>query len=1012
MELFQLLHISDLHFSTSNKFDSSILLDSLLDRVVEDNRNGLKPEIIIVSGDIARTGNQSEYSIAKQFFDRLLDCLNLDDNRLFLVPGNHDVNRSKYRPSNIPAYENMRKLNYELENNDYRNDLLKGMTEYFNFVEANYPHLRNNYKRLIPFVQSFTSESGRKVGLVGLNSAWMCRRSPDQGTIAIGEYQVKRAVDTLSNKDSHDLILYVFHHPLEWLWPVDRKICRKYFQDSIVLTGHLHDTEGGYIHDLDGRLYQFQAGASYIGSEDLNRYSHVNFDWINRNISLHFRKFANQERQWVLDGEKGRDGTAVFPLISPSASIDVDTEYIIKEDRQFNLYKIATKQTYSYISTRGMLAGSLERVKIYDLFIPLKLRVHATDSFTEQTSDIRSIKDVFEFSKRKNAKDFVLLGDPGSGKTTLLKYILVTLIDGSGRRNFGLNNDLIPFYAPLRELRDPSSELFIDFIKRVCSLSDYSISEFSLRNLFNDGRAIILLDGLDEIEDISKRILACRWIDKARVGLPNVRFIISSRYSGYSGSSQFKGNIVELSIQQFMQKEKQDFVFKWFKALGAVLHQGNEDGWWKEKGHSYASTIIEGINENENLSAIASNPLLLQLILLVYQHKAVLPVRRVDLYEECTDILLERWDMAKGIEAMLSGRQVRQILQPLALWLHKENQKYISLEKIRELISGHIMGTDIDIAHYLRNIADRSGVFESHNNSEYGFVHLSFQEYFAAEEIRDKRLLDLLLDHFTDNRWREVILLCLSLDNPSVIDDFMRNLIPSTKFTENLPLVIDALNESHSKPSKPFIDALDDQKLDIDTRSASIKILEKIGGPKVIQTIKSFTNTKYKEIASFAEEVVSRNISVVPKPSKQAEEIQSRAQIFLCYAREDATAVSELYDRLLSDGFNPWMDKKNILPGQQWELTLQNAIKRSDFFLSCLSPNSVRKRGVLQKEIKQALDIWETRLDSDIYLIPVRLQVCEVPDNLTVLQWVDLFDEDGYGFLIKSLYTGIERQST
>ena len=322
------------------------------------------------------------------------------------------------------------------------------------------------------------------------------------------------------------------------------------------------------------------------------------------------------------------------------------------------------------------------------------------------------------------------------------------------------------------------------------------------------------------------------------------------------------------------------------------------------------------------------------------------------------------------------------------------------------------MGTDIDIAHYLRNIADRSGVFESHNNSEYGFVHLSFQEYFAAEEIRDKRLLDLLLDHFTDNRWREVILLCLSLDNPSVIDDFMRNLIPSTKFTENLPLVIDALNESHSKPSKPFIDALDDQKLDIDTRSASIKILEKIGGPKVIQTIKSFTNTKYKEIASFAEEVVSRNISVVPKPSKQAEEIQSRAQIFLCYAREDATAVSELYDRLLSDGFNPWMDKKNILPGQQWELTLQNAIKRSDFFLSCLSPNSVRKRGVLQKEIKQALDIWETRLDSDIYLIPVRLQVCEVPDNLTVLQWVDLFDEDGYGFLIKSLYTGIERQST
>jgi hypothetical protein len=125
-------------------------------------------------------------------------------------------------------------------------------------------------------------------------------------------------------------------------------------------------------------------------------------------------------------------------------------------------------------------------------------------------------------------------------------------------------------------------------------------------------------------------------------------------------------------------------------------------------------------------------------------------------------------------------------------------------------------------------------------------------------------------------------------------------------------------------------------------------------------------------------------------------QVKATTQIFLSYAREDEEKVEKLYQRLSEAGFKPWMDKKDIRPGEKWKTAIQKAIRDSDFFLACLSANSVSKRGILQGEVKEALDIWQEKLKSDIYLIPVRLEDCEVPENLRDFQWVDLFEEDGW----------------
>lgn len=132
-------------------------------------------------------------------------------------------------------------------------------------------------------------------------------------------------------------------------------------------------------------------------------------------------------------------------------------------------------------------------------------------------------------------------------------------------------------------------------------------------------------------------------------------------------------------------------------------------------------------------------------------------------------------------------------------------------------------------------------------------------------------------------------------------------------------------------------------------------------------------------------------------------------RIFLSYATEDRARVEEIYQDLSAAGFSPWMDEKDILPGEQWELSLGKAIQSADIFLACLSENSFSKRGWIQKEITFALDAWSKMLPTDVFLIPVRLDACKIPDNISKFQAVDLFDAGGWARLLKSIEAAAER---
>lgn len=138
---------------------------------------------------------------------------------------------------------------------------------------------------------------------------------------------------------------------------------------------------------------------------------------------------------------------------------------------------------------------------------------------------------------------------------------------------------------------------------------------------------------------------------------------------------------------------------------------------------------------------------------------------------------------------------------------------------------------------------------------------------------------------------------------------------------------------------------------------------------------------------------------------------KSKVTIFLAHASEDKQDVRKLYRKLKQCGYRPWLDEEDILPGQLWREEIPKAIRTSDFFLACLSKQSVAKSGYVQREFRLALNYYAERPTGYIYLIPLKLDDCEIPDlrheeygiALRDYQWLNYHQADGFERLLRTI---------
>ncbi len=133
-----------------------------------------------------------------------------------------------------------------------------------------------------------------------------------------------------------------------------------------------------------------------------------------------------------------------------------------------------------------------------------------------------------------------------------------------------------------------------------------------------------------------------------------------------------------------------------------------------------------------------------------------------------------------------------------------------------------------------------------------------------------------------------------------------------------------------------------------------------------------------------------------------------KLRVFLCHASQDKPIVRELYQRLNAEGWiDPWLDEEKLLPGQDWDMEINRALRNTDSIIICLSDNAIAKEVYIQKEIRRALDIADEKPKGTIFVIPIRFDDCRPPDGLTSWQYVDYFPKEnknkGYERLLASL---------
>ena len=132
-------------------------------------------------------------------------------------------------------------------------------------------------------------------------------------------------------------------------------------------------------------------------------------------------------------------------------------------------------------------------------------------------------------------------------------------------------------------------------------------------------------------------------------------------------------------------------------------------------------------------------------------------------------------------------------------------------------------------------------------------------------------------------------------------------------------------------------------------------------------------------------------------------ESKRRLGVFLCHAHTDREIVHKLYDRLVKAGIQVWLDVERLQPGQDWEREIRKAILESQVVIVCLSRAFNKQRGYRHEELKIASQKANLLSNGEIFMIPVRLEKCDMPESLRHLQRVDLFEAGGYKKLIHAL---------
>jgi len=423
------------------------------------------------------------------------------------------------------------------------------------------------------------------------------------------------------------------------------------------------------------------------------------------------------------------------------------------------------------------IADRYNFIRVFGMSEPIPLRnLYVRTNILEKVSyykkvSLEELEEAFDQDKRSfgttketrsgievlnELQHYIVLGKPGAGKTTYLKYLALHSID----KDADIRYRKIPIFITLKELSDKQISL-MEYITEHFDLSGLSEAKPFIEQILKNGKCLLLLDGLDEVDEERKNTIIQEIIDYSDKYDGN-QFVISCRIAAYNHWFQ---RFHDVEMADFNEEQIEQFVINWFTAKGEP-----------ETGVE----CFEKMKGNKSLLDMASTPLLLVLLCIAFDENYDFQTNRAELYGEAIQALLKKWDSTRRIKRKeiyrnLTPNRKEQLFSIIAMATFNRGQYFIPELELLDFIQKyifHLPGAEedsisIDAEGVLTEMIAQHGIIIPRAKRVYSFAHLTFQEYFTAKFIVENQdtgtLKNLVAEHLGDEKWLEVFLLTTSM---------------------------------------------------------------------------------------------------------------------------------------------------------------------------------------------------------------------------------------------------------
>jgi HipA-like protein len=782
-----ILHLSDLQFGRAHRFGND--QGTLLERVSADvarmkaSEDALAVDLVVLSGDLAEWGLATEFAQVRDFAEGLAKILRLERRRVVLLPGNHDVNR-KLAEAYFAACEGneqkpKRPFWPKLEpfaamfRAFYAGSSEPAFTEEQPWTLYEYPELRV----LVAALNSTIADSHKAehhLGFAGEEQLrWFAERvkpRKDDGWICVGAIH-------------HDPV----HHETVGNKAGDEEAIRDREDLARILAPHLDFILSGHTHAQ--RIQPVGVPPSYVlaagsaGVQAAERPSELQNQYqILRArggvLEVLARRYLPDRREWVGDtgvDPRGADWHRRLDLHVRSGRETASPEPTLQG--HLERYRAFVQREFRHLGLFRVVAPEQEEAPLLTLesiFVEPKVRELYLDpqGTSGPTTPLRSVlrgADIWHY----------VVGGPGTGKSLLTRWLALTLC--SADNNLGVPVDVIPVHIELRRYADakrraavPEGFTFFDYLDIHLRAANLDLAGEDIRALAKRGRVFWLFDGLDEVSDPGERQALAQRIADQRAAFQCRGLVTSRAVSVDATRKALEGpGLRTFEVLPFDPAQTDEFLERWHGAVFAAE---------PETGANRLAHIRRVLQENASLRELATRPMLLTLLAALNQRGAV-PKERVAVYDDAIDLLVDRWETAKGpSRSRWSKADKLGFLRRLAWAMMTELpggagnlvEKADLVRQIREWRgdTGLPPQVEREAEGLVSELRERDGILVSLGEDAYGFAHRGLLEYLAASEIflrfredRTKRevLCGPFREHWRESEWEETLLLLCEL---------------------------------------------------------------------------------------------------------------------------------------------------------------------------------------------------------------------------------------------------------